>query len=154
MGVDNADRTAALDAGGDILPGAAEALGTENEVNIAKIAWLSRKDSGKAYRSMVIYVTKSSEAKRLLDGQYFHLAGESAYRTMFVRQEGPIQCYNCAEVGHKAFACKKPQTCGKCAEQGHHHKECQSAVPKCVLCDGPHESFSRNCRVRRLHNDV
>ena len=76
--VDNANRTAVLDADGNILPGVAEALGTENEVNIAKITWLSRKDMGKAYGSMVVYVTKSSEAKRLLEGQYFHLAGESA----------------------------------------------------------------------------
>jgi hypothetical protein len=31
---------------GNTLPGVAEALGTENEVNIAKIAWLSRKEMG------------------------------------------------------------------------------------------------------------
>lgn len=152
--VDNANRTAVLDADGNILPGVAEALGTENEVNIAKIAWLSRKDMGKAYGSMVVYVTKSSEAKRLLEGQYFHLAGESAYTTMFAPREGPTQCFNCQEIGHKAYACKKPQVCGKCARQGHHHKTCQAAEPKCVLCSGPHESFNRNCRVRRLHKDA
>jgi hypothetical protein len=150
--IDNANRTAVLDGEGKVLPGAAEALGTENDVNIAKIAWLSRRDSSKAYGSMVVYVTKGSEAKRLLDGQYFHLAGESAYTAVFAPREGPTQCYNCQEVGHKAFACKKPQTCGRCAEQGHHHKTCQSAVLKCVLCRGPHESFSKNCRIRWLHN--
>ncbi|EAQ84441.1 hypothetical protein CHGG_08455 [Chaetomium globosum CBS 148.51] len=126
--VDNANRTAVLDADGNILPGAAEALGTENDVNIAKIAWLSRKDTSKAYGSMVVYVTKGSEARRLLDGRYFHLAGESAYTTVFAPREGPIQCYRCQEIGHKAFACKKPQRCGRCAEQGHHHKTCQSVV--------------------------
>ena len=150
--VDNANRTAVLDADGNILPGAAEALGTENDVNIAKIAWLSRKDTSKAYGSMVVYVTKGSEARRLLDGRYFHLAGESAYTTVFAPREGPIQCYRCQEIGHKAFACKKPQRCGRCAEQGHHHKTCQSVVLKCVLCRGPHESFSKNCRVRWLNN--
>ncbi|EAQ93820.1 hypothetical protein CHGG_02055 [Chaetomium globosum CBS 148.51] len=144
--VDNANRTAVLDADGNILPGAAEALGAENDVNIAKIAWLSRKDTSKAYGSMVVYVTKGSEARRLLDGRYFHLAGESAYTTVFAPREGPIQCYRCQEIGHKAFACKKPQRCGRCAEQGHHHKTCQSVVLKCVLCRGPHESFSKNCR--------
>jgi hypothetical protein len=46
---------------------------------VAKIAWLSRRDSGKAYGSMVVYVTKSSKAARLLQEQYFHVAGESAY---------------------------------------------------------------------------
>ncbi|EAQ87075.1 hypothetical protein CHGG_08328 [Chaetomium globosum CBS 148.51] len=128
--VDNANRTAVLDADGNILPGAAEALGTENDVNIAKIAWLSRKDTSKAYGSMVVYVTKGSEARRLLDGRYFHLAGESAYTTVFAPREGPIQCYRCQEIGHKAFACKKPQRCGRCAEQGHHHKTCQSVTLK------------------------
>jgi hypothetical protein len=150
--IDNANRTAVLDADGNVLPGAMEALGTENDVNIAKIAWLSRKDTGKAYGSMVVYVTKGSEARRLLDGHYFHLAGESAYTTMFTPREGPTQCYRCQEIGHKAFACKKPQICGRCSEQGHHHKTCQSAVLKCVLCRGPHESFSKSCRVRWLHN--
>jgi uncharacterized coiled-coil protein SlyX len=150
--IDNANRTAVLDAEGNVLPGAMEALGTENDVSIAKIAWLSRKDTGKAYGSMVVYVTKGSEARRLLDGHYFHLAGESAYTTVFAPREGPTQCYRCQEIGHKAFACKKPQRCGRCAEQGHHHKTCQSAVLKCVLCRGPHESFSKNCRVRWLHN--
>ncbi|EAQ86297.1 hypothetical protein CHGG_07550 [Chaetomium globosum CBS 148.51] len=128
--VDNANRTAVLDADGNILPGAAEALGTENDVNIAKIAWLSRKDTSKAYGSMVVYVTKGSEARRLLDERYFHLAGESAYTTVFAPREGPIQCYRCQEIGHKAFACKKPQRCGRCAEQGHHHKTCQSVTLK------------------------
>jgi hypothetical protein len=40
--------------------------------------WLSDKENGKAYRSMVIYVTKGSDATRLLEGRYFHLAGASA----------------------------------------------------------------------------
>jgi hypothetical protein len=150
--VDNANRTAVLDAEGNILPGTAEALGRENEVNIAKIAWLSRKDAGKAYGSMVVYVTRGSEARRLLDARYFHLAGESAYTAVFAPREGPVQCFNCQELGHKAFACKKPQTCGRCAEQGHHHNTCQATVMKCVLCRGPHESFSKSCRVRWLHN--
>jgi hypothetical protein len=64
--VNNANRAAILDHEGHVLPGAAEVLGKENEVSIAKIAWLSRKDQGKAYGSMVVYVTKGSEAVRLL----------------------------------------------------------------------------------------
>nr|OQO30926.1 hypothetical protein B0A51_04153 [Rachicladosporium sp. CCFEE 5018] len=54
--VDNANRTAILTASGDICPGAMEALSKENEVKISKLVWLSRKDSGKAYGSMVVYV--------------------------------------------------------------------------------------------------
>jgi hypothetical protein len=148
--VDNANRTAILDQDGKVLPGAAEVLGKENDVHIAKIGWLSRKDTGKAYGSMVVYVTKGSEAARLLQDQYFHVAGESAYAGIFERRYGPQLCYRCQELGHKAYSCTKPQVCAKCAQVGHHHSECQVVIPKCVLCGGPHESFSRNCGV--LHN--
>lgn len=152
--VDYANRLAVLDGEGNVLPGVLEALGAENNVSIAKISWLSDKGSGKAYGSMAVYVTKGSDAKRLLDGQYFDLAGESACTNVFEPRVGPAQCYKCQELGHKAFSCKKPQVCGKCARPGHHHKECQAMEPKCVLCGGPHESLSRNCRVRNLRIDA
>jgi hypothetical protein len=145
--VNNANRTAVLHHEGKVLPGAAEVLGKENEVNIAKIAWLSRRDAGKPYGSMVVYVTKGSEAARLLQGQYFYLAGESAYTSDFEPRFGPKQCYKCQEMGHKAFSCTKSRICARCAQAGHHHSECQAAIPKCVPCGGPHESFSRKCRV-------
>jgi hypothetical protein len=88
--VDNANRTAVLDAEGNVLPGAAEALGAENNVDIAKISWLSNKESGKAYGSMVVYVTKGNDAKRLVDGHYFDLAGESACTNVFESRKGLV----------------------------------------------------------------
>ncbi|XP_044717331.1 uncharacterized protein HRG_08839 [Hirsutella rhossiliensis] len=66
--VDNANRTAILDAEGNVLPGAIEALSAENRVTIGKISWLSKRESGKAYGSMVVYVTKKRDAERLLEG--------------------------------------------------------------------------------------
>jgi hypothetical protein len=89
--------------------------------------WLSDKENGNAYGSMVIYVTKASDARRLLEERYFHLAGESASTNVFERRQGPAQCYNCWETGHKAFACSKTQRCGKCAEKGHRYRDCQAA---------------------------
>ncbi|KJZ68060.1 hypothetical protein HIM_12549 [Hirsutella minnesotensis 3608] len=116
--VDNANRTAILDAEGNILPGAIEALSAENRVTIGKISWLSKRESGKAYGSMVVYVTKRSDAERLLEGYYFDLAGESATTHVFEPRPGPIQCFKCQEIGHKAYSCKKQRTCGKCAKLG------------------------------------
>ena len=58
----------------------------------------------------------------------------------------PMQCYNCQDIGHKAFQCKNVQKCAKCAAEGHRHSSCNQTVPKCVPCGDPHESFSRNCR--------
>lgn len=145
--VDNANRTAVLDHEGKFREGAAEALGEENRIRIAKFAWLSRKDTGKAYGSMIIYVTKSAEAKRLLDGKFFNVTGESAYTRTIEPRSGPIQCYNYQGIGHRAFTCTAPQVCANCAQEGHHYSICQSLLMKCILCSGPHEATSKNCRV-------
>uniref|UniRef100_A0A0D2XR84 Uncharacterized protein n=1 Tax=Fusarium oxysporum (strain Fo5176) TaxID=660025 RepID=A0A0D2XR84_FUSOF len=50
----------------NVLPGAMEALSHENGVQIAKVAWLSRKVNPKTYGPMVVYLTKNNDAKRLL----------------------------------------------------------------------------------------
>jgi hypothetical protein len=143
--VDSMNRMAVFDQEFKILPGAIEALNQENEVQIAKVAWLSRKVNPKTYGSMVVYLTKNNDAKRLLQEHYFLVSGESAYTSVFEQTTGPEQCYNCQELGHKAFSCSKTRVCARCATAGHHHSECQAQIPKCALCSGPHESFSRNC---------
>ncbi|EAQ85551.1 hypothetical protein CHGG_09565 [Chaetomium globosum CBS 148.51] len=116
--VDNVNRTAVLDPEGKVLPGAAETLGRENDVQIAKLAWLSRKDTAKAYGSMVVYITKAGDAKRLINEGFFHARGESGYTGIFERRARPNQCYNCQQIGHKAFQCRNPQVCGMCASEG------------------------------------
>jgi hypothetical protein len=113
--VDGARRAAVVDQGGNVLSGAAEALGKENEVTISRIRWLSRKEPGKAYRTIVVYVTKQSEAARLLQDQYFHVAGESGRTKVYKPRYSPEQCFKCQEIGHKAFRCMKPQVCTRCA---------------------------------------
>lgn len=145
--VDNANRTAILDHEGNLRPGVIEMLGNENDVKVAKVAWLSNRNRAKAYGSMVVYLTSGNDVTRLLQGQYFHVAGESAYTNVFEQRARPKQCYKCQELGHIAFSCQKAQVCAKCACEGHHHSNCQVGIPKCVLCGGPHESMSKNCRV-------
>jgi len=66
--VDNACRTAVLDECGKLRTGIVEMLEKENEVKIAKVSWLSRKDLPKAYGSMVLYVTERADAAKLLEG--------------------------------------------------------------------------------------
>lgn len=152
--VDGTNRTAVLDSNGDMLSGVRDALGKENDVTIAKIHWLSNKENGKTYGSMVIYLTKGADAKRLLEEGRFHLAGESGSTNIFEPRQGPVQCYRCWNMGHKAFVCKTGQACGRCAEQGHQHRQCQAAEPSCARCGGPHEAFSRNCGARATQEDA
>ena len=145
--IDNANRTAILEENGQLRPGVVDMMEKENEVKNAKVSRLSRKDSGKAYGSMVVYVSKGSDAIRLLQGQYFQVAGQSAFTQVFEPRRGQTQCYRCQEVGHKAYSCTKARVCARCAQEGHHHSEFQTEVPKCAACGAPHESFSRHCRV-------
>jgi hypothetical protein len=145
--VDNACRTAVLDENGEVRAGVTEMLEKENDVKIAKLSWLSRKDSPKAYGSIVVYVTKRADAARLLEGQYFDVDGESAFARVFEPRHGPMQCFKCLGLGHKAFSCTRPQLCSRCAQPGHRHSECQAGIPKCAVCSGPHDSSSRQCRV-------
>jgi hypothetical protein len=77
--VDNVNRAAVIDHEGRVLSRATETLGQENEVQIAKMAWLIRRDTAKAYGSMVVYVTKAGDARRLLNDGFFYAGGESGY---------------------------------------------------------------------------
>lgn len=152
--VDNACRTAVLDEFGELRTGIVEMLEKENEVKIARISWLSRKDLPKAYGSMVVYVTKRADAAKLLEGQYFNVDGESAFTRVFEPKRGPMQCFRCLGLGHKASSCTKAQVCSRCAQPGHRRSECQAEQPRCAICDGPHESPSRQCRTLYPASDV
>ncbi|KAJ5556668.1 hypothetical protein N7494_000583 [Penicillium frequentans] len=107
--VDGVKRAAVLDDNHAILAGAAVALSEENESTIAKMTWLSSKEAAKPYGSMVVYFTKGSDARRLLADGYFHVRGESGTTSVFEYRPRPMQCYNCQEIGHKAFQCRKTQ---------------------------------------------
>jgi hypothetical protein len=148
--INGAYRLAVLDSDHNLLPGVTEILGQENEMTIAKMNWLSDKGNAKAYRLVVVCVTKENDARRLLEDRYFHLACESARTSTFEPRDEVVQCYNRWGLGHTAFICREAQRCGRCAKRGHHHGHSESAEPVCVSCGGRHESFSRACGLRHM----
>ena len=76
---------------------------------VAKIDWLSSKEATKPYGSMVVYLTKSTDARRLLADGYFHVGGESGTTSIFEYRPRPMQCYHCQEIGHKASSSRNVQ---------------------------------------------
>ncbi|KAK9847461.1 hypothetical protein MYU51_018695 [Penicillium brevicompactum] len=60
-------RAAVLDEKDGIRAEAAAVFSEENEATVAKVACFSRKDNAKPYGSMVVYLTKGTDARRLLD---------------------------------------------------------------------------------------
>ncbi|KAH7464139.1 hypothetical protein FOMA001_g17817 [Fusarium oxysporum f. sp. matthiolae] len=143
--VDNVSRIAVLDERNEVRAEATQALGRENDTEVAKIAWLSKRDVPKAYGSLVVHLKKRSEARRFISEGFFVAGGESGTTKVFERRDRPKQCYNCQQItNHKAYQCDRPQVCGKCAREGHHHSRCAETILRCLPCGGPHESFSRN----------
>ncbi|KAJ6114125.1 hypothetical protein N7512_007570 [Penicillium capsulatum] len=104
--VDSVNKAAVLNEKGEIRAEATAVVSEENDATVAKIAWLSRKENAKAYGSMVVYLTKSTDARRLLADGFFHAGGESGVTSIFEYRPRPTQCYNCQEIGHKAFQCR------------------------------------------------
>jgi hypothetical protein len=93
--VDSVNKAAVLDERGEIRAEATTVFSEENDTTVAKIVWLSRKDNAKAYSSMVVYLTKSTDARRLLADGFFHAGGESGVTSTFEHRPRPMQCYNC-----------------------------------------------------------
>lgn len=81
--VDNIKYIVVLDKAGNICIGAAKAFKKENNIQIIKIVWLSKRDILKVYSLIVIYLTKGSDLKRLLLKSFFYTRGESKYTRVF-----------------------------------------------------------------------
>ncbi|KAG6979443.1 putative RNA-directed DNA polymerase from transposon X-element [Fusarium oxysporum f. sp. conglutinans] len=112
--VDNVSRVAVLDERNEVRAEATQTLGRENDTDVVKIAWLSKRDVPEAYGSMVVYLMKRSEARRFISEGFFVAGGESGTTKVFERRDRPKQCYNCQQItNHKAYQCDRPQVCGK-----------------------------------------
>ncbi|KAF6525346.1 hypothetical protein HZS61_011141 [Fusarium oxysporum f. sp. conglutinans] len=108
--VDNVSRIAVLNERNEVRTEITEMLGRENDTEVAKIAWLSKRDIPKAYGSMVVYLKKRSEARRFINEGFFVAGGESGTTKAFERRDRPKQCYNCQQItSHKAYQCDRPQ---------------------------------------------
>jgi hypothetical protein len=92
--VDNFSRIAVLDEWNQVRTEITEILGRENDTEVAKIAWLSKRDVPKAYGSMVVYLEKRSEAWRFITEGFFVAKGESSITKAFERDDRPKQYYN------------------------------------------------------------
>ncbi|KAF6527788.1 hypothetical protein HZS61_008090 [Fusarium oxysporum f. sp. conglutinans] len=78
--VDNVSRIAVLNERNEVRTEITEMLGRENDTEVAKVAWLSKRDIPKTYGSMVVYLKKRSEARRFINEGFFVAGGESGAR--------------------------------------------------------------------------
>ena len=68
----------------------------------------------------------------------------------------PLRCFDCQKFGHHESKCKSPiWRCGKCGVDADFHNEqsCPNEL-KCVNCNGPHESRSRECPEWKKEKEI
>ena len=142
---------------GRTLESARHSIGEENGCVIAKLGWLSKRDSGKLYGSMVVYLASKSQADKFLEKGLFEVGGESAYTDIWKEQNpGDRRCFNCQRFGHRGQDCTRAKVCGNCAAPGHSHDQCDNPVISCANCQGKHRARDRSCSESPLnrHKDV
>ena len=103
--INNARADAILMPDGSLKPNVASEIAEENGTELAKVAWLSVKNNGRAYGSLVAYFTKGSESTRFLQEGYIYVGKELVVIKPFIPNEGPPRCYNCQGLSYKAFNC-------------------------------------------------
>ncbi|KAG0438684.1 hypothetical protein HPB47_016920, partial [Ixodes persulcatus] len=63
-------------------------------------------------------------------------------------------CFNCRRVGHRTDVCYKPKTllCRRCAENSPPPAQAEQPTcqPACIVCNGGHNTGSRNCKFRLI----
>jgi hypothetical protein len=93
--VDNVNCIAVLDKRNEVQVEITKMLGRENNTEVIKIVWLSKRDIPKAYGLMVIYLKKRLEARRFINKEFFVAGGESGITKEFKHHNCPKQFYNC-----------------------------------------------------------
>jgi hypothetical protein len=126
--VNNIIRRSVLDKNGNVLHDAVEVFSQKNSrVRANSIAWLGKKDMHTMYGSMVVYLTEWGETQRLLKQGFCCVGGASVSTSIFERwsrRRRCYKCYNCQQIGQKAFQCRNMQPCMRCGRQSQYHSSC------------------------------
>lgn len=78
---------------------------------------------------MVVWVTKSKDAERLMQEGILQIEGEATYTRIFEQRTNPVCCHKCQKYDHQAFCSKDVDpTCGKCALKGHSHQDTETSL--------------------------
>lgn len=76
----------------------------------------------------------------------FRLFAHSMASRPLRRSAKVLQCENCHKFHGRRYPCNR-KMCAKCARPSH-DGECETAIPKCVNCRGPHAATDTKCEAR------
>lgn len=147
MKVKGAKATAVLDSiTRRISESARRVIGEGNNRTIAKVGWLSKKDSGKLYGSIVVHLISKPQADKFVKQGLFEVGEESACTDVW-HNANPAErrCFKCQQFGHKGEDCTSHTVCGNCAAQGYTHLQCDNPISSCADCQGRHRAQEPRC---------
>ena len=139
------------------MESACRAIGEENGCVVAKLGWLSKRNSEKLYGSMVVYLASKVQADKFLEKGLFEEGGESAYTDIWKeRTPGNRRCFNCQQFGHRGQDCTNIKICGNCTAPGYSHNKCNNPLISCANCQGKYRARDKSCLGSPLnrHKDV
>ena len=115
-------------------------------------------EAGNPVKSMEWIVKTESDGRKTITNSVLIEFNESVVAPEFVKIGNipyavkpyirlPTQCFNCQYYGHVAKYCKGACRCVYCGVRGHRKSEnkCQVDRPKCCLCRGNHQAYSKRC---------
>jgi len=120
------------------------------DIHITNITSLHRKVNTSLqslHESIVIFTVDTHATNRCIHGGiYINYLLFPAER--YSPQLNITQCFKCGDYGQRALHCKWKQKCGRCGDEKHATKECKSAEPTCLHCEGKHEVWHPECPER------
>jgi hypothetical protein len=94
--------------------------------------------------SMVVFLTKSADARRLLTRASSTPAESQGTPEHLSDGHSRSNATTAKRLATRPSSAKNSQRCARCAKKGHRHDNCREEIIKCVHCGGPHESFITN----------
>jgi hypothetical protein len=120
---------------------------------IQDIAWLKAKDKSLGpSASLGVWLDTEVAAQWIIDnGMVF---GQRYVGSVEAYQIKKKRCHRCQGYGHLAWSCKERARCGHCAGQ-HERRNCPPySAPRCIDCDGPHPTGTRECLPGRARGSA
>jgi hypothetical protein len=113
---------------------------------IHDIAWLKGKDKPLGHSASVgVWLDTEVAAQWIIDnGMIFSQQYDGSVEAYQIKKK---RCHRCQGHGHLAWSCKEHARCGHCAGQ-HERRNCPPhSDPRCIDCDGPHPTGTKDCQT-------
>jgi len=92
------------------------------KLKVEKMKWLTKNVSSQEYASLILWVTSSKIANRIIKKEVF-IEIDLKIAKKYDTNRKSLQCLKCQKYEHKTYKCKNEQRCANCAQE-HYINQC------------------------------